>query len=91
MYIGAWIPNSTALPFGRLAQRGGASIAIFQQKNMRVSPKGMGERAPQEDVETGYSFDAEGKRYSCAQKWRVRNLLTEYDPLWGTTKSTAIF
>ena len=48
VYISAWIPNPTALPFGRLAQRGGASIAIFQQKNMRVSPKGMGEKAPQE-------------------------------------------
>ena len=44
----AWIQKPTALPFGRLAQRGGASIAIFQQKNMRVSPKGMGEKAPQE-------------------------------------------
>ena len=32
--------KSTALPFGRLAQRGGASIAIFQQKNMRAFRKG---------------------------------------------------
>ena len=63
------IENPTALPFGRLAQRGGASIAIFQQKNMRVSPKGTGERAPQEDEEGRVVFDTNGKRYSCAQKW----------------------
>jgi hypothetical protein len=49
--ISAWIPNPTALPFGRLAQRGGASTGKSQQRFIRVSPKGMGERAPQEDDE----------------------------------------
>jgi len=42
------IENPTALPFGRLAQRGGASTGKSQQRFIRVSPKGMGERAPQE-------------------------------------------
>ena len=51
--LSAWIQKPTALPFGRLAQRGGASIAIFQQKNMRVSPKGMGKKAPQEVGDRG--------------------------------------
>jgi len=46
--ISAWIPNPTALPFERLAQRGGASTGKSQQRFIRVSPKGMGERAPQE-------------------------------------------
>jgi hypothetical protein len=77
VYFSAWIKNPTALPFGRLAQRGGASIAIFQQKNMRVSPKGMGEKAPQEVGERGWCGHR-GKEI-LVHSWE-RSLLTEYDP-----------
>ncbi len=40
------ISNPTALPFGRLAQRGGASTGKSQQRFIRVSPKGMGKKEP---------------------------------------------
>mgnify|MGYP006363004563 CR=1 FL=1 len=50
-YLNVCISNPTALPFGRLAQRGGASTGKSQQRFIRVSPKGMGEKAPQEDGE----------------------------------------
>ena len=70
--ISAWIPNPTALPFGRLAQRGGASTGKSQQRFIRVSPKGMGKKAPQEDGEEISSLTAYGKRYSRAPIGRMK-------------------
>jgi hypothetical protein len=61
--LSAWIQKPTALPFGRLAQRGGASTGKSQQRFIRVSPKGMGKESLLQAMDNGYA---------CSPKCRTR-------------------